>query len=291
LFFVETDTVTDPVTDQAVADSNAAFSEGFGGEPAAPAEQATPAPEPAKAEPAAPDPWEGVSPALKTQFESLAAQSQREIDALKHQVSSNNGRMGALQKQLEAAQAAARATATAPNKRQITDAIRVPEKWAKLKEDFPEWVEAMDERLSAERESQAPAVDINGIKTEITGTLAQQIAEAEARARTYARIDVKHDGWQDTLKTPDFKAWFTKAPADMQALGASDKAGDAIKVLDAYEAHRTQAAEAAEAQAAKDAASKANEQRLRGALTPQGKARTGPTTPSAEDAFEDGFNS
>lgn len=50
-----------------------------------------------------------------------------------------------------------------------------------------------------------------------------------------ASIDAKYPGWEDTVRTKEFADWLAKQPAERRALADSNKAEDAIKLLDAYE--------------------------------------------------------
>jgi hypothetical protein len=47
-------------------------------------------------------------------------------------------------------------------------------------------------------------------------------------------VDMTHEGWEDTVKTPEFATWFKAQPAEVQVLAESVQARDAITLLDAY---------------------------------------------------------
>jgi hypothetical protein len=267
---------------QAAAESNAAFAQAFDGSAEAPTPktetQAEVKAEPEVKEEPAPDPWAGVSPALKEAFES----ERKRVAEMEHRLKSYEGRVAGYQKALEAATAATKGAA--PTKRQFTEAIKSTEKWEKMKADFPDFADALEERFIGEREAAPPQFDANGFKTEITTSLSEQIAQAKNEARQFARLDAKYDGWEDTLRTPEFKTWYALQAPELQALGASDKAADAMKVLDAYNGRQAAAASAEEA-AAKKQAEEEKQRRLRGALTPEGKGPAAKGVMTEQDAF------
>lgn len=141
-----------------------------------------------------------------------------------------------------AAQAAKAATAQgkeAPTGSQIA-AATTSEKWNKLKEDFPEWVEAMEERLAVVSPA-APVVDEVAMARRVAEDVTPTVQEMTARARQLARVDMAHEDWEDMIKTPEFVTWLKAQPEDVLKLADSIKAKDTIKVLDAYVASKTTA--------------------------------------------------
>lgn len=124
---------------------------------------------------------------------------------------------------IAAAQAAAKAVGDSPTDSQMAAATQSSEKWDQIKEDFPDWAEAMEERLSKVRGgSSAAPVDVAALKAE----LRQEIA--------LDSVEEAHAGWNATVATPEFSTWFNSQPDDIKALANSDRARDAIKMLDAF---------------------------------------------------------
>lgn len=126
-----------------------------------------------------------------------------------------------------ATKAATTAGAEAPTAEQVKLAAGSSAKWKQMKEDFPEWAEAMDERLAEVAPGRA-AEPIDQDK------LRRELREEIRRDLNLERVEEVHEGWQATVKTPEFEAWYKTQPDDMKALAASDRARDAIKMLDAY---------------------------------------------------------
>lgn len=166
--------------------------------------------------------------------ESLSAIAQVR-DRLRN-VEGHIGGLTSVTKELRTAMTAARSAAEkagdeAPSDTQIAAAAGSSAKWTQMKEDFPEWAEAMEERLANVR---GRAVDVDGISKQIRDGITPDLQAIEQRARNYARIDLSHEDWEDTVKTPAFSTWLQSQPEDVRALAGSDRARDAIKLLDGY---------------------------------------------------------
>lgn len=194
---------------------------------------------PTPAAPAAPvDPYEGLHPAVRAKLEAQ--------DQLADRLRKTEGHIGGLvsenkriKDELAAAKAAAEAVRTAPSQAQVAQAKASTEKWDQLKTDFPEWADALEERLGATAQPDLDGLR-NQIRDELTPQLTQQISsqlKAEIAAETEGRlVNIAHRGWKDTVKSAEFISWYDAQPADMKALGASPTAEDAIALLDSYKA-------------------------------------------------------
>lgn len=194
-----------------------------------------------KVEPAAnanDDPYAGLHPAIKAKLESqdLLAERLRKAEGHIGGLSSENKRINT---ELAAAKAAAAAVTQAPSQTQVAKAQLSTEKWDQLKTDFPEWADALEERLGNTAQP-----DLDGLRNQIRDELTPQLTtdistrlKAEIAAETEGRlVNIAHRGWKDTVKTPDFQTWYGQQPQHVQALGASPTAEDAITLLDHYRA-------------------------------------------------------
>lgn len=247
----------------------------------------------AKEEPT-PDPWAGVPEVVKKSHEATAGQL---ADIAKqfgtfHKVFNDHkadyGRIAAVLQRLEAAKTAP-AVKDAPSQAQIDEAAKSPEKWTKLKEEFTEWADGVDERINqriaaerAEIVKQIPKVDIkpeiDSFAKDLKRSFTEAMSASEARTREIARIDAKHPEWEETINTQEFTAWRLAQPQEVQALAASTKAKDAIKMLDAFVEHR-----AAEAERAK------KQERLERAAPAKGTPGQRQPTQSEREAAEKAF--
>jgi hypothetical protein len=179
------------------------------------------------------DPYAGLPEVVK---EKLGL-----VDKLQNDLKASNGRLASIQRDLDVAKQARLKTDDAPTEKAIEAAAKKSEKWEKLKEDFPEWAEAMDERLGSL--ALPRAIDPNQIQGLFGEQLvkAQQEFDQKIRAIQIERIEEKHEGWLETINTPDFAAWMNTQPAEIKALADSDKSRDAIKMLDLFEESRKRA--------------------------------------------------
>ena len=240
---------------------------------------------------AAPDPWEGVQPAVRRTLEEISSKIANTENLAKAAV----GRVGALQAAMDAAKAASKTGADAPTKEQIAAAAANTEKWKKLKDDFPEWADAMEERFTAEKaqleaaiKAIPPAVDVAGLKKDVTGGVQKALNEGLDAAEERAFLRLKHPNWKQMVKTPEFSAWLNAQPDNVQRLADSPYADDAIQVFDSYEEH--QGTSKATAEAATAEKEKENKDRLAAAVQPKSSTRAAPATVTEEDAFVQGFN-
>lgn len=213
-------------------------------DPLAENEAAAPAPEPAAA-----DPFEGVPPAVRAMLEENQRQLSRlsniegHIGGLHSAIKRLNGEVAAAKQATERVQAAG---GEAPTAQQQASARGNSAKWDQLREDFPEWADAIDERLGGAQQEQ-PKVDADAIVKQAT-----EAAQAAADARLAAhmkqlneeRVEERFPGWKGTINTPEFGAWFDTLPATERALGNSDRPSDAIALLTKFTTYQGRIAKA-----------------------------------------------
>jgi hypothetical protein len=211
---------------------------------AAPAPAPSPAPSPA---PAGDDPYAGLHPTI--------AQRLRGLDGLEQRLRKSEGTLGNLNSTLRTVQdenaklktaleqraTTAASGGAAPTAAAVAAAGKNSEKWDALKAEFPEWAEAVEERLGQAGQQQAP-VDLDALRKQIgdeltaslTERLTPQIRE-QLQGETEERlVNVAHRGWKDTVKTPAFTEWMKAQTPEVQALGGSPVAEDAIALLDGF---------------------------------------------------------
>lgn len=173
--------------------------------------------------------------------ELMAAQLQlsQQTQHLAQQLSTATGRIGSLQSELARAKAAPVAAApVAPTSTAVNDALASPDKWKALKSEFPEWAEATEALVQANRSVQAapaapaqPAVDVASMQQTIKDQLRQELEQA-----TLQTVEAAHPGWLQTVATPAFAAWRDAQPPEVVALGSSPHAADAIHMLSLFKA-------------------------------------------------------
>lgn len=238
--------------------------------------QANPAAAPAAAAAPAKDPWEGVSPVIREQLQANAARL-RNVEGHLGGINSN---LKEIKAGLDSAKAAAAAGTKAPTETAIATASGSSEKWKKLQEDFPDWAEAMEERLSTV--GKGPAVDVEGLKRDVHTGVAAAVRAGIDEAEEKAFVRLKHPTWKKDVNSPEFGNWLKTQPADIQRLCASPLADDTIKVLDSFAEHRKQVAKSTATQ-------ERNQRRLAGAVVPSGSGAVLSTGIDDDAAFTRGF--
>ena len=171
-----------------------------------------------------------------SQFDTMLANQQQ----LLHQLKSTEGRVAAIQREAAQARSAAQSVeGAAPNQQAINAAMKTPEKWESLKNDFPEWGDAVEALVKANLGSARPAqqFDPSPLRQEFIGGLDSvkgAIMAEVTKALEEARVENKHEGWKETVNTSDFATWFKAQQPEVQGLSASTKARDAIRLLDLF---------------------------------------------------------
>lgn len=180
------------------------------------------------------DPYAGLHPEVQAklqQFDQLALSVPQMVNELREA----RGRIGALQSEW----AKAKQASDQPSAAQIAGAAKDPEKWAALKNDFPEWGDGISEfveaRLAQFTGKGMSAEQIEQVVAQRTGEISAAL-EKQFNERLVATL---HRGWKDEVKTPEFNQWFSAQDAATQALAKSDDPMDAIELLDAFKVHKS----------------------------------------------------
>jgi hypothetical protein len=231
--------------------------------------------------------WQKAFTEMQTQF---AAQEQRLRKA--------EGRVGelnhTLKQTLEASKLASKGVEDAPTQAQVQDAIKTPDKWKALAEDFPEWASATEELI---RENRSANVDLEPIKSglELAQAAAARAIESATRMETMyvdRIVNAVLPNWRTEVKAPEYKEWFLKQDAATQKLGASQDPDDAATLMGKYAAHK--AAKAAPAKKtpapAQAANNSARRERFAAAVAPKGSGGFKPAKTDLDD-FSAGYNS
>ena len=184
------------------------------------------------------DPWEGVPAALKQTLEALQSKVSA-IDTIGNEVKQWSGRVGAIQRELQlqrnAAEQAAKTVSEAPTKQQMAEAAQDDEAWSELKDEFPEWADALEKRtgklekkfseqIESLRQQQPQAQDLSALRREYDQKL----------------LTIKHPSWQQLVASPEYNEWLNKQPQDVRqkALESTD-ALECIEVLDQFTAAKS----------------------------------------------------
>ena len=181
------------------------------------------------------DPWAGVSPALREQFESMSKRLEQ-TSVLEQRLKQAESRIGGITNELHESKKALKEAEKAPTQKEIDAAAESQESWNELKEEFPVWADAIDHRLAAESAKFKDLQEkIESLKMEYPTDEADKKLE---RMREELRVEIRHPGWEKTVRSKEYGEWFAKQPADIQEKANSIQSADAIEVLDSYVKHK-----------------------------------------------------
>ena len=214
-------------------------------QPPSDAPEDPPTPAPAPAEPTDPAPADPSADANKGGDEPAPTSEQALMDKIAgletmlgqvtQRLRNAEGHIGGLGSQLKQQLATAHQVAAkggeAPSPGEIRKAQSDPEAMARLKADYPEFADAMEsalnERLSTLeqqlKQAQQPAQAQPGVSPDEIAKLRAEMA-----------VEVRHPGWQDRVKTPEFVGWLQRQAREVQLLAASDSPQDAVRLLDLH---------------------------------------------------------
>ena len=177
------------------------------------------------------DPLEGLPAAAReklAQFDQLVQQNQQLVQQLRETA----GRVSKMQSEWDRSRQA-QPTSQQPTQTQIAAAAKDPGKWDSLKKDFPEWGEGIEAFV----ESRLDKVSSGVSPEQIEQLVAQRVDGANAQFEDRLQrelVNFKHPGWEDTVKTPEFAAWYGTQAPEVKNLAASPRAQDAARMLDLY---------------------------------------------------------
>lgn len=141
-----------------------------------------------------------------------------------------------LKEQIKTAQKIDAAGGNAPTAAEISAAQSDPQALAELERDYPEFAKAVRGPIDALRTQMAelqskiqqPPVQPDGFVSR----------EEIAKLRSELKVESKHEGWQETVKTPEFHGWMAGSPREVQMLALSDEPADAVRLLDLFSESR-----------------------------------------------------
>lgn len=195
--------------------------------------------EPAEEEPAQNEAEEEPAEEEPSAEEQLVSRVLKELTPRLRNIDGKIGGLNSTVQKLSAADKAARQGAPTPTDRQITEAFKSGAKMDALKDDYPEFFEALQESMNQVVKS-VPKVDVAALESKFEKQLLETTRRSGMIARQLARLDMAHPSWEQDVETDQYKDWlYLNASKEIhgktiQALSESDSANDALKVLDAY---------------------------------------------------------
>jgi hypothetical protein len=163
------------------------------------------------------------------------------VQQLQGRLRNAEGHIGGLSSQLkqqhEAAKAVQAAGGDAPTAKELREAQGDPEAMRKLAEDYPEFAAAISPAIDAAVTRKVAELEQRFQQSHPQQDSSQMMAELE-RTRAELTVEVRHPGWKEKVKRPEFIGWLQQGPREVQMLAASPEPADAVRLLDLYETAR-----------------------------------------------------
>lgn len=221
---------------------------------------------PEEEEPEAPPPEKPAPPPLVRQQAAdprdikpaYVAALERQVGELTGIVKSSVGRIGSLQSALDKIQ-------RAPTQQQVQAAMKSSAKWAALQKDFPDFAEAVEERVAGI--AQTPGISPEEILRQAREFAEVKVGETHIRtAKTLANI-IEPD-WEKVSGSQEFLTWLENQPAEVFARASKASAEwDAAEVINLVRSFKASSAPAAAPQRGPE---RGGRQRLASAAVPTG---------------------
>jgi hypothetical protein len=166
------------------------------------------------------------------------------LDNIEYRLKQTEKRVGSVQNAVQNS----KKPVEAPDKEEVAAAAQNDEKWNALKTEYPEWADVLDGiegRFLSNKPEPQEKVNVDELRDQVSESLGEKIAETQAEfdKRVEIRlVDVMRPGWRDVIQNPDkslkedYVNWVSSQDQETHRAANSDKAEDALKVVDAYSA-------------------------------------------------------
>ena len=170
---------------------------------------------------ATPDPWEGVTPAVKQMIEGIQKQTGETTQYVKSQL----GRLEKIQGMLDKATTDATAAgAKVPSKKTVIEALKDGEKFKLLEQEYSEFADSLSEAIGIH--NTRIQEDLQGmkagIKTELLAELGPNVTDADVinRLEPVIPLYTKHPSWKKTIATEEFNTFLVIGGPSMEQFKA-----------------------------------------------------------------------
>ena len=208
-----------------------------------------------------------AAPSSQELFDKIAGLEQM-LGQVTQRLRNAEGHIGGLGSQLkQQQQLAAQVTAKggeAPSAGEIRAAQGSPKAMESLKRDYPEFAEAMEAALNERMDVLRAALPPQEVQQLVT-------PEQIDILRNEMAVEIRHPGWQDRVRTPEFMGWLQRQPREVQMLAASESPQDAVRLLDLH------------SDASKSVTSQRTQRLNAAAALPSGRSTPGARAKSVED--------
>jgi hypothetical protein len=194
---------------------------------------------------------DNAAAAEKVLFDKLTAK----LDSIEFRLKQNERRTGAVQntirdtlKQQGVKKASKEVkSAPTPSREEIEAAAKSDVRFDQARKDYAELDDLLDvieERIAVKQASNRPGVDIDSVISTVTDTVTGKLSDRDLEIQVDL-VDLLRPGWRSrTQANPDYHDWVKGIPQDDAALGYSNYAKDAVKIIDMYDAYVAEQQEA-----------------------------------------------
>jgi len=176
------------------------------------------------------DEWAGVNPAVRKQLETIS-QKVGTLDAMEGRLKQTERRIGSIQNEFHNANQAAKEVEDAPSKAEMAAAAEDDKAWDELKEDFPEWATAVENKIAA-ASAGFKQPDVSDIRENLSSVKDSMVTSEVFEKRL---VNLMHPGYEQTIQSPEYTDWITKQPEDVQQkANYGTTADDAVHVLNLF---------------------------------------------------------
>lgn len=200
---------------------------------------------------------------------------QARIDALENLIKSSVGRIGSLQSELVKLKEQPPA-AKAPSEADVKAATKSPEKWDKLKGEYPDFTEAVEEFVSSRAQ---PGVDPAKLLEQSQSFALTKTREAHV-ATQKAMADLAEPDWYEVGTSEAFAGWLLKQPEERRkSVAEASENWNAVVVVKAVRDFK-------KTQTQQRVTKNASQGRLAAAVVPTGTSKTPTPRGAAKTAQE-----
>lgn len=179
------------------------------------------------------DPWTGVNPALRQTLESLQSRI-ADLDTINTRLKQAEKRIGGAEGRLHEIK---QSVVAQPTPEQVQKASESNQAWEALKEDFPEYAQALD---SVRTELTEKTAELNGKIPDVEKLREAMHGEFESRLDSISKamevklVKMKHRDLDQIKVRDDFKAFIAALPPDKKMKANSWNSEDVIEILDEF---------------------------------------------------------
>ena len=173
------------------------------------------------------DPFAEASDEVKAAYEA----SQLEISKLTHKLKSDDGRVSALHRKINALETAAKVPAVSP--KDFASAFKDKDSWKEFAEDNPEMAKPIEEFM----QGLAAATAENLEKTDQKVAKLDEAAVADSDTQAQDDLTAEYPDWLEWIASADYIQWIAKQPPTLQAIVEDGSVEDSLALLGLYKTH------------------------------------------------------